>query len=233
MRTACHYCSQRMDVPDVYLDREIRCISCHKRFVPNSPPESAQPTSGGNADQTTEDGPDWKLFQGVHTDHRVLVEMCEEAKAAGKQSQFNYLAAYCNAHTALKRDTWQAAAFEWCNARELLSEVTNRRSAQQVQRAREVFRQLASDQLIDFAKQLEEEFKQYNSHLPERALRHQNQGIANAFRKLVADRYRDLIDPSVARQIERQADRWMRGQVLAQTTQQHHADRLAQDAPPV
>lgn len=232
MRTACHFCSQRMDVPDVYLDREIRCTSCHKRFVPNRPPGSARSPSGRHADQTPEDGPDWRLFQGVHTDHRVLIEMCEQAKAAGKQSQFNYLAAYCNARTALKRDTWQAATFEWCNARELLSQITNRRSAEQVGRAREVFRQLASDQLIEFAKQLEEEFKQYNSHLPQRALRHQNQRIADAFRKLVADRYRDLVDPSVARQIERQADRWTRGQALAQTAHQQHADRLAQDVPP-
>lgn len=232
MWTACHFCSQRMDVPDVYFDREIRCTSCHKRFVPNRPPGSAQPASGGPADQSPEDGPDWRLFQGVQTDHRVLVEMCEQAKAAGKQSQLNYLAAYCNAQTALKRDTWQAAAFEWCNARELLSQVTNRRSQQQVRRAREVFRQLASDQLIEFARQLEEEFKQYNSHLPERALRHQNQKIADAFRKLVGDRYRDLVDPSVVRQVGRQADRWMRGQILARTTQQRPADRLAQDVPP-
>ncbi len=215
MRTACHHCDQSMDVPEAYLDRRIRCSSCHEFFVPNGGPVAT--AAADNPDQAPDDGPDWKLFRGVDTEHRLLVQMSEQARAAGKKSQATYLAAYCNAQTALRRDTWQAAAFEWANARELLSQINNRRAVDQVRRTTEVFRQLASDQLIEFATELEKEFKQYNAHLPERAVRQQSPKIAHSFRKLVGNRYRDLIDPAVVRQIQRIAERWARGQAVSKT----------------
>ena len=68
--------------------------------------------------------------------------------------------------------------------------------------------------MIEFATELEKEFKQYNAHLPERAVRQQNPKIADSFRKLVSSRYSDLIDPAVVRQIQRIAERWARGQVV-------------------
>ncbi len=218
MRTACYHCDQSMDVPEVYLDRRIRCSSCHEFFVPNGGVAAAQSVSADHSGETPDDGPDWKLFRGVETEHRVLIQMAEQARAAGKRSQASYLAAYCNAQTALRRDTWQAAAFEWTNARELLSQISNRRAVDQVRRTTEVFRQLASDQLIEFARELEKELKQYNAHLPERAVRQQSPRIADSFRKLVGARYRDLIDPMVIRQIERIAERWTRGQAVSKTT---------------
>ena len=218
MRTACYHCDQSMDVPEAYLDRRIRCSSCHEFFVPNGGAAVAQSASAAHSGETTDDGPAWKLFRGVDTEHRVLIQMAEQARAAGKRSQASYLAAYCNAQTALRRDTWQAAAFEWTNARELLSQISNRRAVDQIRRTTEVFRQLASDQLIEFARELEKEFKQYNAHLPERAVRQQSPRIADSFRKLVGARYRDLIDPMVIRQIERIAERWTRGQAVFKTT---------------
>ena len=217
MRTACHHCDQSMDVPEAYLDRRIRCSSCHEFFVPNGGPAATPSASADHPAETPDDGPDWKLFRGVDTEHRLLVQMCEQARTAGKKSQASYLSAYCNAQTALRRDTWQAAAFEWTNARELLSEINNRRAAEQVRRTTEVFRQLASDQLIEFARELEKEFKQYNAHLPERAVRQQSPKIADSFRKLVSSRYRDLIDPAVVRQVERIANRWKRGHAVSGT----------------
>ena len=72
--------------------------------------------------------------------------------------------------------------------------------------------------MIEFARELEKEFKQYNAHLPERAVRQQSPRIADSFRKLVGARYRDLIDPMVIRQIERIAERWTRGQAVSKTT---------------
>ena len=218
MRTACHHCDHSMDVPEVYLGRRIRCSSCNAFFVPNEGSVAAPSAAADHSAETPDDGPDWKLFRGVDTEHRVLVQMSEQATAAGKKSQASYLAAYCNAQTALRRDTWQAAAFEWATARELLSEIHNRRAVDQVRRTREVFRQLASDQLIEFARELEKEFKQYNSHLPERAVRQQSPRIADSFRKLVGSRYRDLIDPAVVRQIQRIAERWTRGHGISKTT---------------
>lgn len=212
MRVACPSCHQRMDVPDVYRDRDVRCTQCNTHFTPALAESGASSaTNVAIAVAEADNGPDWTRFQGLRTEHAVLVEMCEQARRTGKKSQLAYLSAYANAQTALKRDTWQAASFEWLNARQLLDEITNPRSVEQVQRAKAVFRELASDQLLDFARALEREFRDYNRNLPERALRNRSQKIGAALRRLIAPQYRDLVDPEVARQIERLADRWAAG----------------------
>ncbi len=214
MRIACPSCRQRMDVPDVYRDRDVRCVQCNTHFTPSAAVPAAAAAVRAAAPVAVADaegGPDWTRFKGLRTEHAVLVEMCEQARRAGKKSQHAYLSAYANAQTALKRDTWQAASFEWLNARQLLDEITNPRSIEQVQRAKEVFRQIASDQLLDFARAMEQEFRNYNRNLPERALRNRSQKIGESLRRLVGPQYRDLVDAEVVRQIERLADRWSAG----------------------
>jgi hypothetical protein len=203
-----------MNVPEVYRDRDVRCIQCNTHFTPGSADSNGPAAASPGATVAVaegESGPDWTRFKGLRTEQAVLIEMCEQARRAGKRSQHAYLAAYANAQTALKRDTWQAASFEWLNARQLLDEITNPRSVEQVQRAREVFRELASDQLLDFARVMEREFREYNRSLPERALPNRAQKISASLRRLVAPQYRDLIVPEVARQVERLADRWSAG----------------------
>jgi hypothetical protein len=147
-------------------------------------------------------------FEGMNTEHNALLLLCQQAKVTGNRARFHFLAAYANAQTALQRDTWQAASFEWTNAHKLLDTVQKTRAQTLVQQAHREFVHLASDQLLDFVKEMHNEFQHETAHMPPRARKLRLQKVSTAFRNLVNDSYRALVNPQVVRQVEHVADEW-------------------------
>jgi len=214
MHVVCPHCREKMKVPEVYADRLVKCVRCQGMYVPRHAgevsavsPEPAVQARGGAP--TMDSGaavlPD---FEGMRTEHEVLLRLCQQAKVTGNTARFNFLAAYANAQMALQRDTWQAASFEWVNAHKLLDGVQKSRAETLVQQAHREFVNLASDQLVDFVKEMQGEFKRETAHMPPRARKLRLQKVAVAFRNLVSDNYRPLVNAEAARQVEHVADDW-------------------------
>jgi hypothetical protein len=200
-------------VPDVYADRLIKCVRCQGMYVPRHAGEVSavppQPVAQRNPAVATDSGVT-KLseFEGMRTEHEALLRLCQQAKVTGNRPRFHFLAAYANAQTALQRDTWQAASFEWINAHKLLDAVQKSRAQTLVQQAHREFVNLASDQLLDFVKEMRDEFRRETAHMPPRARKLRLQKVATAFRNLVNDSYRALATPEAVRQVEHVADEW-------------------------
>jgi hypothetical protein len=201
-------------VPEVYADRLVKCVRCHGMYVPRHAGEvsavSPQPAVHARESAPTTDSSATTLpeFEGVSTEHEALLRLCQQAKVTGNTARFNFLAAYANAQTALQRDTWQAASFEWGNAHKLLDRVQKARAQTLVQQAHREFVSLASDQLLDFVKEMHGEFKRETAHMPPRARKLRLQKVAVAFRNLVGDSYRPLVNAQVVRQVEQVANEW-------------------------
>jgi hypothetical protein len=207
MQATCPHCDGRMFVPDVYLDRLVKCDRCRGVFVPEHDGRRGEVTTLASPQKLAPE-PAASEFRGMETPHDRLVLMCEHAKVRGDAQRYHYLAAFANAQTALTRDTWQAAAFEWQNAHDLLRKITKERAKALVDDARRKFTQLASDQLIDIVDQMQHEFERETAHLPKRVqiLRHER--VAGSFRTLVTPDAQVLIHPEVIRQVQRVAEDW-------------------------
>jgi hypothetical protein len=214
MHVVCPHCREKTKVPEVYADRLVKCVRCHGMYVPRHagevsavlPQPAARPRESAPAtDSSVTALPE---FEGMRTEHEVLLRLCQQAKVTGNTARFNFLAAYANAQTALQRDTWQAASFEWVNAHKLLDRVQKSRAQTLVQEAHREFVNLASDQLVDFVKQMQGEFKRETAQMPPRARKLRLQKVAVAFRNLVGDSYRPLVHAQAVRQVEHVADEW-------------------------
>jgi len=196
-----------MDVPDIYLDRLVKCVRCHEMYVPEHDGRRGEVTTA-TLDEKLPPEPDPREFCGINTDRDKLIAMCVHAKARGNGARYHYLAAYSNAQNALLRDTWQAAAAEWHTAHSLLRFVNRPRAQPLVDRARREFIQLASDQLVDFVQQYEREYHHETAHLPPRVRRKRVEKIADAFRSMLNGQTPSLVEPAVLSQVERVADEW-------------------------
>jgi hypothetical protein len=208
-----------MSVPDVFMDRDVKCLTCHAHFVPNAAGGAALSKPGahvraGHGDRRagTAAGArprvETSAFKGIRTDHAVLLRLCEESRLAGETNLYHYLAAYSNARTAIKRDTWQAAAQEWSNAHQLLGKITTKSGSTRVEMARQEFVTLASKQLMRIVDQMHREFEAYNAKLPPRARRARSQKIATAFQNLLRSQHRALVNAAALRQVEEMANHW-------------------------
>lgn len=207
MHVVCPHCTGRMYVPDVYQDRLIKCSRCRGLFKPPSNGKPGHDSVPVQAERPRAE-PDDPVFCGMDTDHEVLVGMCERAKVCGNIGRYDFLSAYANAQTALWRDTWQAASFEWRNAHYLLSKLKKERAKPLVEQARREFTRRASSQLLDLARQMARELRRETAHLPDQARRVRARKIGDSFRNLVGDDYRRLVDTSAIRQVERIAEDW-------------------------
>lgn len=213
MHVACPHCTGRMYVPDVYQDRLIKCSRCRGLFIPRTNGKQRHERAPAGVERTHA-AADEHVFCGMETDHELLVQMCERAKACGNIGRYDFLSAYANAQTALWRDTWQAASFEWRNAHHLLSKLKKERAQPLVEQARCEFTRRASSQLLDLARQMARELRRETAHLPDKARRVRARKIGDSFRNLVGDDYRRLVDTSAIRQVERIAEDW---EALGQT----------------
>lgn len=214
MHVVCPHCREKTKVPEVYADRLVKCVRCQGMYVPRHAGEVSA-VSPQPAVQAREGAPTMNSgaavlpdFEGMRTEHEALLRLCQQAKVTGNTARFNFLAAYANAQMALQRDTWQAASSEWGKAHKLLEAVQKSRAQTLVQQAHREFVNLASDQLVDFVKEMQGEFKRETAHMPPRARKLRLQRVAVAFRNLVGDSYRPLVNAEATRQVEHVADDW-------------------------
>lgn len=212
MQIACPHCRQRMDVPEVFLSRLTKCTHCKDAFTPQET-LARRPAPAGRNGHAPPAAPkpaaaDYAAFHGMHTEHNLLVDLCERARTSGDEGRFHFLAAYANAQTALKRDTWQAALLEWQMAHGLLGKTAKLHDPEAVDRARREFVALASDQLTDFIHQMQREFQSETAHLPPTGRKHRAAKIAAAFRHLLRPGSQLLLDPAMSRHVEKIATEW-------------------------
>ncbi|MBU0641522.1 MAG: zinc-ribbon domain-containing protein [Planctomycetes bacterium] len=207
MKVACPHCRGRMDVPEVYISRLVKCTKCQEQFVPEHNGRRGDVTTAHITEKLPRE-PDPREFCGIDTDHERLLAMCVHAKARGNAPRYYFLAAYSNAQTAMHRDTWQAAMADWKIAHDLLGRVQKERAKPLVEKARREFFELASDQLVDIIDQMQHELAAEAARMPERARRLQQGRVANTLRNLVSPESRGLVAPEVVRQVERAADNW-------------------------
>lgn len=209
MNIKCPGCRRKMRVPDEYADRKVKCPQCNCLFKPNvngltgifsKPIEEALPPPR----------PDFSKFDGIRTDRALLAAMCEYSRAVHNENRYNFLAAYSNAQNALKRDTWHAASFEWTNAHQLLERINKPEAEPLRADARQEFVALASDQLIDFVRDMQNEYERETAHMPAGARRQRMGKIASAFLSMVRGNYENLVEREVVRRVERVADEWGR-----------------------
>lgn len=208
MHVRCPRCHGRMYVPDEYGDRLVKCERCRAMYVPNRAVEQksdgvrrAVPGGNGQGDAPLE-------FLGIRTAPGVMHALCDDAKARGNEARLNFLSAYANAQRALKRDTWQAASFEWQTAHSLLKHIHKERARETVAQTQREFRELASRQLLSFVRQMQDEFIQETAHLPTVAKKHRLPRVAKAFQNLVREDYRPLVNSDAVSQVERVAEQW-------------------------
>jgi hypothetical protein len=207
MQAICPHCDGKMFVPDIYVDRLVKCERCRGAFVPEHDGRRGEVTTLASPQKLAPE-PAAAEFKGMDTEHDRLVLMCEHAKVRGDAQRYHYLAAFSNAQTALTKDTWQAAAFEWHNAHELLCKITKERAKPLLDEARRQFTRLASDQLIDIVEQMQHEFERETTRLPRRVQAVRQERIAATFRALATGEVLGLVQPEVLRQVQRVADEW-------------------------